>query len=100
MARKSKKQSGDGGNSSSFIVLFTALSTILLALFIMMNAQATREEYKVREVWGAVQSNFGVLEGGLRITPGETFYPPGPPVVMAGVEDWTESVLLTDMVGF
>lgn len=94
--RREKEENSGGG---SFIVLFTALSTILLSLFIMMNAQSTRDEVRVKEVWGAIRANFGVLEGGLRFTPGKNFMPPGPPILMDGVNDWTDSVLYTDMVG-
>lgn len=100
MAKKSKRGSEERSGAGSFTVLFTALSTILLALFITMNANSTRDELRVREVWGAIQANFSVLEGGVRFTPGKEYMPPGAPVVMSSAEDWTDSVLFADMMGF
>jgi chemotaxis protein MotB len=98
-ARKKKKEQGSGGGGS-FIVLFTALSTILLALFIMMNAQASRDEYKVKEVWGSIKANFAILDGGVGFTPGKDFMPPGAPIRMGSPEDWSNSILFTEMHGF
>ena len=101
MAKRSRKGAeGSEKKSGSFIVLFTALSTILLALFIMMNAQSIPDELKVKEVWSSVQDSFSVLKGGVRVSPGKDLQPPGAPVVMANSDDWADSVLFAQMIGF
>ena len=61
MARNKKK--GDGG-SNSFIVLFTSLSVILLAFFILLNSMATIDSERVRKALGSLVGGFGILPGG------------------------------------
>lgn len=98
-ARRKNQEQGEAGGGS-FIVLFTALSTILLALFIMMNAQATRDELRVKEVWGSVKANFAILDGGVGFSPGKHYMPPGAPIRMGSPEDWSNSILFAEMHGF
>lgn len=61
MARKEKQEEG---GSSSFTVLFTSLSIILLAFFILLNSMATIEEERVKKALGSLTKVFSGLGGG------------------------------------
>ncbi|QDG51366.1 hypothetical protein FIV42_11625 [Persicimonas caeni] len=62
MGRRRKKKE-DEPKSDEFIVLFTALSMILLAFFIMLNSLATIDEARSRIVLNSLIGTFGVLPG-------------------------------------
>jgi len=51
--------------TDGFIVQFTALVMILLALFILLNALATLNESKKRKAIGSLLGSFGVLPSGV-----------------------------------
>lgn len=80
MARKQKKEVVE---KDAFIVLMTALSIILLAFFIVMNAIAIVDETKSRKAIGSLIGSFGILPGGLRMenTKGTSITPSSIPLV-------------------
>ena len=51
--------------TDGFIVQFTALVMILLALFILLNALATLNDSKKRKAIGSLLGSFGVLPSGV-----------------------------------
>ncbi len=61
MARR--KQAIAGKPEDKFIVLFTALSMILLAFFIMLNSLATPDVSRSRAAMGSLVGTFGTLPG-------------------------------------
>ncbi len=61
MARR--KQADPGKPEDKFIVLFTALSMILLAFFIMLNSLATPDVSRSRAAMGSLVGTFGTLPG-------------------------------------
>lgn len=50
----------------NFRVLFTALSVILLAFFVLLNAMATTDEAKVAQAVKSIRGSFGVLPANLQ----------------------------------
>lgn len=56
-----KEEKGNG-----FIVMFTSLSVILLAFFVLLNAMATVDEKKVEKAVQSIRGSFGVLSSDLR----------------------------------
>lgn len=56
MARKEKVEEPE---EDKFIVLFTALSMILLAFFIMLNGMATQDDSRSRQVLDSLMGTFG-----------------------------------------
>lgn len=67
MARREKKkepeQLGD-----PFAVLFTSLSIILLAFFILLNSMATSNGSKRLQALGSLVGSFGIMTGGLGLS--------------------------------
>ncbi|MCA9771588.1 MAG: OmpA family protein [Myxococcales bacterium] len=70
MARKKKAEAEAEG--SGFIVLFTALSMIMLALFILLFALSHRDETREKVALGSLVGTFGILPGGIRPDVGTT----------------------------
>lgn len=83
MARKRKS---DGGGYSSFTVLFTSLSVILLAFFILLNSMAVIDDKKVRKALGSVLGSFGILSGGFLFEKGEGVLPFVSPIVKKKID--------------
>ncbi len=50
----------------AFIVMFTSLSVILLAFFVLLNSMATIDEKKVTRAVRSIRGSFGVLSSDLR----------------------------------
>ncbi len=71
------------GEASSFTVLFTALSVILLAFFILLNSIAVLDERRVRVALGSLSGSFGILPAGVSVgkDKGESIFPSTPPMV-------------------
>ena len=65
MGRQKNKK--EGGSSSGFTVLFTALMIILLSFFILLNSMATIDNRREREALGSIRGSFGVLPGGMSL---------------------------------
>jgi len=61
-----KKQKEEEVPSDAFTVMMTALSIILLAFFIVMNAIAVVDDERSRKAIGSLIGSFGILPGGLR----------------------------------
>ena len=59
----SRRQIPEEPKSDDFMVLFTALSMILLAFFIMLNSLATVDDARTRVVVDSLVGTFGVLPG-------------------------------------
>ena len=58
-----RKQAAAEKPEDKFIVLFTALSMILLAFFIMLNSMATVDASRTRAAMGSLVGTFGALPG-------------------------------------
>lgn len=56
-----KEEKGNG-----FIVMFTSLSVILLAFFVLLNSMATVDEKKVAKAVRSIRGSFGVLSSDIR----------------------------------
>lgn len=56
-----KEEKGNG-----FIVMFTSLSVILLAFFVLLNSMATVDEKKVSKAVRSIRGSFGVLSSDIR----------------------------------
>ncbi len=56
-----KEEKGNG-----FIVMFTSLSVILLAFFVLLNSMATVDEDKVAKAVRSIRGSFGVLSSDIR----------------------------------
>lgn len=59
----SRREAPEEPEADNFIVLFTALSMILLAFFIMLNSLATIDDVRSRVVIDSLVGTFGVLPG-------------------------------------
>lgn len=59
----SRKPEPEEKKGDDFIVLFTALSMILLAFFIMLNSMATVDQSRSRDVLNSLVGTFGSLPG-------------------------------------
>ena len=59
----------DAPQKDEFIVLFTALSMILLAFFIMLNSMAVIDAGRSRKAMDSLIGTFGVMPGGTSSTP-------------------------------
>lgn len=59
----SRRQTPEEPETDDFMVLFTALSMILLAFFIMLNSLATVDDARTRVVVDSLVGTFGVLPG-------------------------------------
>ncbi len=71
------------GAASSFTVLFTSLSVILLAFFILLNSIAVLDEKKVKAAWGSLLGSFGILPSGMNVgkDEGEWIFPSVAPMI-------------------
>lgn len=67
MAKKKDDEEIDIPDSTT--VLFTALSVILLAFFILMNALGTVDNERQRKAIGSLLGTFGSIPGGFRVDP-------------------------------
>lgn len=63
MAKK-KKNFDEPKGGDSFIQLFTSLSVILLAFFILLNAMSTVDGNKTKRAMGSLLGSFGSIPGG------------------------------------
>jgi chemotaxis protein MotB len=59
-----RKTQDEAGGTSSFTVMFTSLSIILLAFFILLNSMATIEEVRVKEALGSITRVFSGFGAG------------------------------------
>ncbi len=64
MARK-KTRAAPEDSGADFMTLFTALSVILLAFFIMLTSIAVPDDSKKRKALGSLRGSFGILNGGM-----------------------------------
>ena len=108
MAKKKKKEVEErvvDGN----VVLFTALSMILLAFFIVLNSIAVVDQNKKLEAWGSLLGSFGILPGGVLLNEGDNLLPYESPIVEQGemyqdtkrvMERYIVEYQLTKDVGF
>ena len=64
MAKKYKYVLPEPSAGGAFIVGFTALMTIMLAFFILLNTLSIRDQSKVKEALGSLRGSFGLFEGG------------------------------------
>ena len=108
MAKKKKKEPEErvvDGN----VVLFTALSMILLAFFIVLNSIAVIDQNKKLEAWGSLLGSFGILPGGVLLNEGDTLLPYESPILEQGemyqdtkrvMERYIVEYQLTKDVGF
>lgn len=62
-----KKKKEEEQSSGGFTVLFTSLSVILLAFFILLNTMATIDQDRVRKALGSLISGFGIMPGGFSL---------------------------------
>lgn len=69
MAKKKKKIIYADHEVDGFTVMFTALSMIVLAFFIVLNALATINNLKVKKALASLYGSFGPLSGGNNIEP-------------------------------
>ncbi|MBW2145409.1 MAG: OmpA family protein [Deltaproteobacteria bacterium] len=60
---------------NSFTVLMTALSVILLAFFILLNAIATLDQKRIKLALGSLAGTFHIHSGGVRPSQGNQPYP-------------------------
>ena len=83
MAKK-KKQGGEERTVDGNVVLFTALSMILLAFFIVLNSIAVIDQNKKLEAWGSLLGSFGILPGGVLLNEGDNLLPYESPIIEQG----------------
>lgn len=69
MARKAKQEEAA---SSSFTVLFTSLSVILLAFFILLNSMATLDDKRTRAAFGSLTAVFSGIGSGPLVPRGDS----------------------------
>ena len=65
------KREDDQQRSSSFVVLFTSLSVLVLSFFIYLSSVSTIDESKHREAYGSLLGAFGFVESRLFIDTGD-----------------------------
>lgn len=80
MARK-KKDKGQSSDNAGFAVMFTSLSIIMLAFFILLNSMAVIDQNRKLLALGSLVGSFKILPGGKRFTEGDTLVLPSAPVV-------------------
>lgn len=76
--RKKKKNKSDGGGSG-FAVMFTSLSIIMLAFFILLNSMAVIDQNRKLLALGSLIGSFKILPGGRRMTQGDKLVLPSAP---------------------
>ncbi len=84
MARKKKKKEADEVAEDGNVVLFTALSMILLAFFIVLNSLAVIDTNRKLEALGSLLGSFGVMPGGVSPSKGTSLLPDESPIVSEG----------------
>lgn len=67
MAKKKVKKVPGEHKPDSFVIMFTSLSMIVLAFFIVLNALATINNLKVKKALASLYGSFGPLSGGRNI---------------------------------
>lgn len=94
MARKRKKKTVEGAAKDANVVMFTALSMILLAFFIVLNSIAVIDQNRKLAAWGSLLGSFGILPGGVLLQKGEQLLPYESPVVAEGegLEDTMQAI--------
>lgn len=75
---KKKRQASQG---SGFAVLFTSLSIILLAFFILLNSMAVIDHNRKLAALGSLLGSFNILPGGKRVTSGDALLLPSSPML-------------------
>lgn len=79
---KRKKKSKDApGGGSGFAVLFTSLSIIMLAFFILLNSMAVIDQQRKLAALGSLLGSFKILPGGKRVTKGDALILSSSPIV-------------------
>jgi len=85
MAKKRKKtKDKEAAAKDGNVILFTALSMILLAFFIVLNSIATLDQNRKLEALGSLVGSFGILPGGVLPDKGEKLLPHESPIVSEG----------------
>ena len=74
----------DGGGGDSFTVMFTSLSIILLAFFILLKSMTAVDEQKRKVAIGSLFGTFGILPGGENFDKKGKYYARLVPLVMTG----------------
>lgn len=75
MAKKKKKKSAEEAGADGNVILFTALSMILLAFFIVLNSIAVIDTNRKLVALGSLLGSFGILPGGVLSDKGENLLP-------------------------
>ena len=83
MAKKKKKDAEQAVKDGN-VILFTALSMILLAFFIELNSLAVVDTNRKLEALGSLLGSFGVMPGGVSPSEGESMLPNESPIVSEG----------------
>ncbi len=78
MAAKAKQKAAEEPKSDLIQIMTVSLFIILLAFFILLNAFATIDDIRQREVLGSIMKSFGILSGGSSLIEGQgdTIVPP------------------------
>ncbi len=92
MAKKKKKKEAEESAKDGNVVLFTALSMILLAFFIVLNSIATLDQNRKLAALGSLIGSFGILPGGVLTEKGKRLLPYESPVVEKGENMFDESM--------
>jgi len=82
--RKKKKKTMEEAAKDGNVILFTALSMILLAFFIVLNSIATLDQNRKLAALGSLVGSFGILPGGVLTDKGEKLTPYESPIVAEG----------------
>lgn len=82
MAKK-KKEDAEEKLADGSVVLFTALSMIMLAFFIVLNSMAVIDQNKKIAAMGSLLGSFGLIEGGILMDEGDVAIPYESPVADA-----------------
>jgi len=61
-----KKKADEGQESPAWLVLFTSLTIILVAFFVMLNSFASKDNDAVRDAIGSLRGSFGIMSGGFK----------------------------------
>jgi len=77
--RVARKRAQVSGGGDSFTVLFTSLSILMLAFFILLNSMATMQDTRVKKALGSLTKAFSGFGGG-------SFFPQGDSLVTIGEE--------------
>jgi len=94
MAKKKKKSAEEAAKDGN-VILFTALSMILLAFFIVLNSIAVIDQNRKLEAWGSLLGGFGILPGGVLLEKGDQLLPYESPILTEG-EMYEDIMLQTE----